>query len=189
MNTYYTNQELPVQFAAGCHKALEAVFYQYYNHLRYFTNSLIENSSQAEDIVVDTFIKLWKLRGRFQTIDNIKAFLYISARNACLDYLRHIQVRQSSHKELHYLSEESNEQSFEGNIDSKMLHQAILQIITNEIKQLPPKMKLIFTMYYLENLHVNEISLKLGLAPSTIRVQKARAVKALKVALLQKKDI
>jgi RNA polymerase sigma-70 factor (family 1) len=186
MDSSSHNQELARRFNGGEHKALEAVFNEHYRALWHFANSLIHDRWEAEDIVVETFLKLWKLRANFDTEQNIKAFLFITVRNACFNYLKHVEVKRYSHKELLYLNGESTGTDLEHLVNTKMVESEILREIIHEIKALPPKMKKIFEMVFMHNLSTDEISKELKLSHATIRVQKARAVKALRIALLKK---
>ena len=63
---------------------IENLFKQLYRPLCvYAMHYLKGNTEAAEDIVQDCFIKYWQSRP-----DNGRAFLYVSVRNACIDYLR-----------------------------------------------------------------------------------------------------
>ena len=69
-------------FTRGEQKGFSAVYSLYYQQIRYFTYKLTNNNMQeAEDITITTFVKLFRLHKNFSTQANIKAFLYITARN------------------------------------------------------------------------------------------------------------
>jgi len=48
----------------------------------------------ARDIAQETFIKVYEKRGDFDTEDKARSFLYITAKNKSLDYLKHQKVQQ-----------------------------------------------------------------------------------------------
>ncbi len=48
----------------------------------------------AEDIVHDVFLKLWDKQVFRLPENDLKRVLYVSVRNACLDYLRRINMEQ-----------------------------------------------------------------------------------------------
>jgi DNA-directed RNA polymerase specialized sigma24 family protein len=74
-------------FQRGEAHALRHVMELYDQPLRCFAAALTGNRQEGEDIVTGTFMKLWKRHTYFQTAQNIRAFLYITTRNACLDLL------------------------------------------------------------------------------------------------------
>jgi RNA polymerase sigma-70 factor (family 1) len=186
MEAPFNNQELARQFSSGDHKAFKAIFNEHYRALWHFANLLIRDRWEADDIVVESFLKLWKLRANFDSTQNIRAFLYITVRNSCFNYLKRVKVRQYSHKELLYLNGESTDVDLEQIADCKIIESEVLREIILEIKSLPPQMKKIFELIFLKGLSTEEISKQLKLSHATIRVQKAKAVRKLKLALAKK---
>jgi len=75
----------------GSTHALHAVHDLYYSSLRSFAGGLLEDIPAAEDIVTEVFVTLWRKQQDFETLQNIKAFLYISTRNACINYVKKAQ--------------------------------------------------------------------------------------------------
>src|SRR3954469_21136133 len=71
--------------------AFDRVFDEYFPQLQFFATRVTRDVEEARDIVNQVFVSLWKLRARFETLVNIKAFLYITTRNHCFNYLRHRQ--------------------------------------------------------------------------------------------------
>ncbi len=177
--------ELEVNIIRGLKKrhthAINYLFKRHYKPLCYFAWQLTGNKGEAEDIAGDVFLKLWRKHNDFETLRNIKAFLYIATRNACFDYLKHMQRKNASHEELLYLAETS-----EDIIQSHIIKSEILRNILFEVETLPPVRKQIFKLIYLENLTTSEIAQKLNITTDTVRVQKARALNLLRTQLLKK---
>jgi DNA-directed RNA polymerase specialized sigma24 family protein len=52
-------------------------FYQIYNKcyggLWYYANKIIRNKETAEDIVADTFVKLWNYKKTFESLETVQA--------------------------------------------------------------------------------------------------------------------
>ena len=51
------------------------------------------DSSTAEDIVQDVFLKIWHKNSYLFMQSDIKAYLFRSVQNACWDYLKHQDVK------------------------------------------------------------------------------------------------
>lgn len=64
---------------------IDLIFQQYYRPLCLYATHYLHDIDEAEDVVQDCFVKLIS---RSIMPENIKAFLYISVRNACIDRLR-----------------------------------------------------------------------------------------------------
>ena len=177
--------ELEINIIRGLKKrhshALNYIFKRHYKPLCYFAWQLTGNKPEAEDIAGEVFIKLWRRHNDFNSLQNIKAFLYIATRNACFDYLKHVQRKNASHEELLYLAENSEEF-----IQSRMAKAEVLQAILYEVETLPPVRRQIFKMIYLQDLSTNEIAQQLNITADTVRVQKARALNSLRTQVLKK---
>lgn len=51
------------------------------------------NAVTAEDLVQDVFLKVWQKRTFLFLKEGIKTYLYRSVQHACLDYLKHQEVK------------------------------------------------------------------------------------------------
>lgn len=88
-----TNPEFSIQaFQAGDNRAFADVYNLHYARLLALTVFWINNEQAGEDIVQDTFVKLWIKRAEYNGLQHIEAFLRVTARNACLDYLKRQEV-------------------------------------------------------------------------------------------------
>ena len=174
-------QHIIAGFQQGSKEAFAAVYNLHYSRLYAFIKKLVDDKEEARDITAETFVKLWKLHANFNTQDNIKAFLYITARNACMDFLRYRQRQTANKQEFNYvLLQQEENVAAASNDEIKTL---VLKQIHSEIENLPTQCRRIFKMAWLEGKKNAEIAEQLELTEQTIRNQKARAVKILRLAL------
>jgi RNA polymerase sigma-70 factor (ECF subfamily) len=173
-------QHIIAGFQQGSKDAFAEVYNAHYSRLYAFIKKLVEDKEEAQDITTETFVKLWKLHANFNTAENIKAFLYITARNACMDFLRYRQRQMTNKQEFNYVQLQQEGTVSSSNDEIKTL---VLQYIHNEIENLPTQCKRIFKMAWLEGRKNAEIASAMNLTEQTIRNQKARAVKILRLAL------
>lgn len=173
--------DIITRFRKGESRALTYVFKLHHNALCYFATQIIRDEQEARDIVADSFIKLWQRSKDFESLDKIRSFLYVATRNACFNYIKHIQRKQASHQEISYLEQES-----EDYIQSRIIKAELLQKIMFEVEALPPIRRKIFKMIYLEDLSIFEIATRLNISVDTVRVQKARALHFIRSTVLRK---
>lgn len=76
-------------FQQGTFRFVREIYILHYTELCSFAWQLIQDEQEVKNIVLDTFIKLVQRRESFDSLANIKAFLYITVRNASLNYLRY----------------------------------------------------------------------------------------------------
>jgi len=163
-------------------KAFAFLFKLHYRSLCYFAEKLLNDRQEAEDIVADKFMKLWSKHADFESFAAIKAFLYISTRNGCLDFLKYAKRLSASQKELAYLSENKEDE-----ILHLMMEAELLQELAKEIEILPRTPRRIFELIFFDGLDSNEVSQQLGLSIKTVRNEKARAVNLIKASFLKRK--
>lgn len=170
-------------FKEGNVDVFQNVFRKYHRPLYFFVKQLLSDPHEAEDIVSETFLKLWKMKANFETEQNIKAFLYITCRNAslnCLNYRKRITIH---HKEiLHTLSEEEY-------ISHQQSYAEILQELELAIGKLPDKQQEVMKMILFEGMTDEEIAGRLNKTEKTVRNQKNTAIHLLRINLDNKKMV
>ncbi|WEK19372.1 MAG: RNA polymerase sigma factor [Candidatus Pedobacter colombiensis] len=167
----------------GClrndNKSKEMVYKSFYGYLMGVTLRYVEDRNDAEELVNDSFIKIFKSIGQFSTpkdSDQLqKAFkgwiARISSRTA-IDFLR-------SKKTFLYVDDITEEQQplTELNAVSQLNVQDIMKLLN----KLPETHKLIFNMYEIEGFSHEEISKMLNIPDSSCRVYLTRAKNKLRV--------
>jgi RNA polymerase sigma-70 factor (ECF subfamily) len=179
------NPDVIIEFQKGDPHAFTYFFQLHYRPLCYFASQLVGNQQDAEDIVKDTYVKLWQKHPDFATPQNIKAFLYITTRNACLNFLRHLQVRESSRKELLYLEAEKGQEL----VVNQMIRAELMQEIYTEIEKLPEKRRMVFKLAYLEGLKNDEIADHMHISIHTVKEHKGKALQFLRLRFSDKNII
>lgn len=173
--------ELIALFRSGDRKALQQLYKLHYKTLCYFANKLVLDLPQAEDIVADSYIKLWNLRSNFDTLINIRAFLYITVRNACFNFLRQSKRITAAQEEMLYLLQNESD-----NIQFSEIEASLLDKIHAEIESLPKQCREVFKMFYLQQLTTTEIAERMNLSRNTVQNHKIRATKLLRTAFLKR---
>lgn len=176
-----TEEEWMAAFRDGDDTALAYFFKLHSKALAYFADRMLQDKSESDDIVSRCFLKLWEKHEAFKTAQNIKAFLYISCRNACLDYLASLKVRTKAQE--NYIAHLN---SADETVLYDIIQTEVLDMVNKEIELLPEKMKVIFKLLYLEGKTTQEIAEELNLSVQTVRNQKTKAVEMIKNSLIKK---
>jgi RNA polymerase sigma factor (sigma-70 family) len=131
---------------------------------------MLNNRENAEDAVQEIMIKLWDRRKKIEQHPNIPAYVFLTARNYCLDLLKknHPEMDSSEELSLRQVSETSHNQ-----LEWKEL-KTIIESILNE---LPDQQCEILKMRDLDGLEYNEIAEIMDLKIKHIRVLLSRARK------------
>ncbi len=80
----HTEQLLLHEVANGSEAAFRSLFERYSGKLYHFILPLTGSAELAEDIVQDSFLKIWLYRERLSSITHFNAYLFRMARNAII---------------------------------------------------------------------------------------------------------
>lgn len=170
------------RFRNGDPEAFEKIYNSYHYTIYGFARYYLQNDIEAEDIASETFVKLWKLRANFESLQNVLAFLRITTRNACLDYMKYKKRQFSNKQELLYLMDPDDQKAF---ADAEIKNE-VLKHIFNAIESLPKKSRRVMQMS-VSGMKNGEIARELGVSLQTVLNQKTNALKVIRVAVLAKK--
>jgi len=172
-------KELQFQaFKAGDITGFNYLFNLYYRPLCYFAFTLLQDQSVAEEIVDDSFLKLWKRQQLYDKEILIKAFLYSTVRNASLSRLRKCKTQARYRDDFNYLTDKS-----EHSIQEDIIRAETLNLVYQSLNILPRKCLKVFELFYLENKTYEEIAAELKLSVNGVRNHKMRALMLLKSKL------
>ena len=173
-NRVILEQKFKTDKPKGLKDNFESLFNEFYPALCSFAQHYIDDKDKAEDIVQDVFIAFWKDHSESNQIGSIKAYLYTSVKNKCLNYLKHNVVVNK------YVESEKKESIsyFFDHVIEEETH----RMIYNAIEELPPRCKEI-VLLSLQGLKNNEIAEELNVSINTVKTQKALAYNELRVKL------
>lgn len=137
--------------------------------------ALVGNADDAEDILQETYSKLWMKREELEAVRNPEAFCVTWVKNCCLDYLR--SPRANRHEEditeAYALHADS---SPERNAEEKEK----IRNIQKWMQRLPEKQQQVLRLQSFEDCSMEEIAEITGLNAGNIRTLLSRARKTLK---------
>lgn len=171
-------EKFKISNGAKKQEVFQKLFETLHKPLCFFTNRIIRNNTDAEDIVQEIFLRLWKMSpSDYIKIRTVEAFLYTSAQNRCLNYLRNLEIRNRNHKNLD--KEELDEDYFL----CKQIHAEVIAELFEAIEELPDKCREIFKRSYLDGKEDKKIAEELNISLNTVKTQKQRAKSYLRTRL------
>ncbi len=165
----------------GNEEAFKVLFELYYGKLLYFAQSYISNKEDAEEIVQDVFVKIWKKRRKIAT--NINGYLFKTTKNACLDYLRSKKNKLNVSGNLVQLEALLNFHALSDNDASSLIKKELEQKIQAGIELLPEKCKKVFVKSRIEGLKNKEISDELDISVKTVENHMSKAIRHMRLHL------
>ena len=169
-----SDPDLMKHAAAGRPEAFETVVRRHQKPLLNFFRRMGASYSEAEDMVQETFLRLFDYRFRYRPLAKFTTFLYRLASHVRVDGLRKLQ-RQPKTSEL---SEQSGET--EGRAAAEV---AAKLDVRAALDRLSEKLRPVVVMAYFQGLRYREIAEALGIPQGTVKSRMFLALQELKEAL------
>ena len=157
--------------------AFRLLFMNFYPALVSFALHYLKEREQSEDIVQEVFVSAWTNKMDYASYAGLKTFLYTSVKNACINYLKHLEVENK------YVSYVVKSADFkEESIDLSIMEEELYRLLYKAIKELPPRCREVIELK-MEGKNNEEIAAILKISPLTVKTQKQIAMKLLKSKL------
>jgi RNA polymerase sigma-70 factor (ECF subfamily) len=184
----YENEKLMISLQNGNENAFPVLVSKNLNSVYNYVLFLLKDKDSAEDVVQETFIKLWKNFRKFNKDQNFKSWLFAIARNTAIDLLRKRKDLTFSQFEnedgQNYLENflQNDEMSIEDAIDKKYED----DVLRLAISSLPAFYQEVIFFRYNDDFTFEEIAKITGQSLNTVKSRYRRALNNLKIILHQK---
>lgn len=162
------------------HEAFSLLLNKYQQKVYWHIRRMVLNHDDADDLVQDVFIKVWKNLSSFRKDSQLYTWLYRIATNESITFLNKKKTKNNVSIDdiSEQLSNSLNEEDyFTGDAIQKKLQRALLT--------LPHKQKLVFNMKYYDDMKFQEISEVLGTSVGALKASYHLAVKKIEQHLLK----
>ncbi len=151
---------------------IRTFFEKYFSSIYIFAEKFTKDEMIAKDIAQEVFIKTWESSSDFENENALKAYLYLSAKNQCIN---HLQKGKGKHA-----NESLNEHThIENNYMDEVVREETFRLLDIAIQHLPPKSKKVVELT-LKGLGNHEIAEELHISVNTIKTHKLRAYKTIR---------
>jgi len=150
---------------------LKCLFERHYTRLCILSVQYTDSLEVSEDIVQDVFLRFLE-KSNDKNVDNLKAYLYNSVRNASIDYVRaHNKYFFSDIEEASYIS---SEDISEEELTAQYKH------LNEIVKRLPPQEYQVIMAIVVQNKKYKDVAEELNISVSTVKTHFSRALKFLR---------
>jgi len=158
----------------------ELIFKNYYSRLCYYACKFIDEDFVAEDIVQEIFSTLWEKQIDLGSEIILKAYLFRSVHNRCINYINYKKITSKHHEIIHdklvlleleyYNSEHST---------AKSLFELEIKI-EDVIFQLPPQCSKVFELSRQKGFKNKEIAAELNISVSVVEKHISKALRIMR---------
>lgn len=167
--------ELPYQ-------QFQKVFEQYYNPLCNYAFSFVNDLSLSEDIVQETFVKIWERKQDIISSEGVRFYLFTAVRNNCLTHLQKEKKVPIVELNDYDAADEQIPVHQEVNVETDYRSH-----LAAAMDQLPPKCREVFMLSRMSKQSYKEIADTLGVSIKTVENQIGKALKILRAYVKDRK--
>jgi len=153
--------------------AFKKLYYFYFNKLFYQAISIVGSAEEAEEVVNDTFLSIWKNREQLQQVRSFKTYIYTAVRNKAINALARIRPYEHFDPEgteaVHYIACQ--------NAEDKINADELARILDRSVEKLPAQSRLIFRLVKEHDLKHKEVAELLDLSVKSVEYHIGSALK------------
>ncbi|OJW18131.1 sigma-70 family RNA polymerase sigma factor [Mucilaginibacter sp. 44-25] len=156
-------KELLFEVSRGNEHAFKELFSAYYQLLGTHIHRITESIELTEEVVQDSFLKIWLNRDALAGVNNFKAYLLIIAKNHALNCLRKLAREHQQHKPI------SIELVEDALADTDTSNNEYYSLLDMAIDHLPPQQQRVYLLSRHKRLKYDEIATQMGLSRETVK--------------------
>lgn len=139
-------------------------------------------TADAEDVVQDVFVELWKRKDTMKVGEQIQAFLYRAVYTRALNVLKHRDIvsgyeavmLEIHKKRVEFYQPDSND------VVKRIEDAELRRKLSDAINELPDKCRMVFKLSYLHDMKNKEIADTMGVSLRTVEAHMYKALKLLR---------
>ncbi len=159
----------------GNRDAYAVLFYQYASNLLSIAQSYLHDREESEEIVQETFYRVWKYRENMDASLSFKAYIITIAKRLIFNRAKK-KMHEIAYKD-YYLA---NQNSLNYEVDDYISFHELDNQLQKAMDNLPEKRRQIFVMSRQKGLSNQEIATQLGISVSTVENHMNKALNFLR---------
>lgn len=173
---FYSERELILAIAEHDPVAFQQLFASYYQQLYPQVKKITQSDPATEDILQETFLKVWINRDKLPEIENLRAWILRIAYHLAFTFLR----RQLLHERKVNLLIAGEETKQGLQTEDLLSFRELKQTVGEAIQKLPPQQKKVYLLSREQGLKNKEIAKELNLSEQSVKNTLVRALKLIR---------
>jgi RNA polymerase sigma-70 factor (ECF subfamily) len=174
----FSDEKLFELFKQGDDNAYKLIYDRFTPLLYVHGYKFLRDHDEVKDVIQDLFMSIWNKRNEIQLSSSLSAYLCSAAKNRILDRIAYHNVRSRYEESLQRFIDEAHWVT-----DQKVRENELRQLIEQEIKVLPAKMREVFELSRRDDLSYKQIAKQLDISDKTVKKHVSTAMKVLRIKL------
>lgn len=155
--------EIVQRVSEGDEYAFAELFHYYSSRLHVHINAIVKQPDAVDDILQETFVRVWLNRDKLTEIINIRSWIFTIASNVCYNHLR-TSIREEQRLQKLARSDVNSESGYD-----RMDFKEIRLLVAEAVQLLSPQRKKIWYLLRDAGLRQTDVAKKLGISVSTVK--------------------
>lgn len=162
---------------ASDRNSFKAIVNHFHSAIFSFLVFRLKDKSIAEDLLQDTFIRLWEKRKTLEQDLSVKSYLFTIANNLALNHIRHEKIV------LRFRESPFHEKITSENPYEKLTQRELEERVQQAVMKMSDKVRIVFLMCKAEDLSYKEVAERLKLSLATVESHMVKALRIIREAL------
>jgi RNA polymerase sigma-70 factor (family 1) len=177
---HYTDEELIQRMSRDDERAFRLLYERYWDKLLVHAYLKLGSNGEAEEIVQDAFVGLWRRRGSLQLKNSFYTYISSVVKYEILRRLASRKAKTDFEKDAIHLYREEDDSTIQW-----LNYEDLREQIESTIRSLPEKCRIVFRLSREEGLTERQIAHTLHISPKTVEAHKSKALRVLRTSLAQ----
>lgn len=169
--------DLLERLRAGSEPAYDTIFRTYYSPLVGLAQAMLGDQAEAEEVVQDVMLELWRRRRDLVIDSSLRAYLFRATRNRALNKIRHDQVVRAGE------ATASADLPLPPRADQNLTQSEIDAALLRAVNTLPARCREVFELSRVHGLRYAEIARVMDISVKTVDAQMGKALRLLREQL------
>lgn len=177
----YEEKDLLYKLKLGNVTAFTAIYNQHWKKMFYLAGSKLQNLAEAEEIVQDIFLDMWKRREELNITRCLSSYLSV-----CIKYkvINVLAKRNQQHRYSLYTSRKPN-LVVDHSTEEKLKFDELQHELMNATEKLPAKCRVVFRLRHEHGYSQKQIAIQMGISEKTVESHLSKALRTLRTSLSQ----
>lgn len=175
-------KELILAVKSGSEEAFKQLYDLWVSKLYRFVFQYLKSEEATDDVIQDTFLRIWTIRNQLKIEKSFKAYLFTIAYHFLLKEIKRLYNNPSMEEYVEYLNKETEQK---GENEEIIDYDSFTEALRKAKQHLSPRQREIFELNKEQGMSVNEIAKELGITEQVVRNQLSTVLKILRNELYQ----
>jgi RNA polymerase sigma-70 factor (ECF subfamily) len=165
---------------AGDHAAFKALYDRYADVMFAFAYSSLRSRDEAQDVVQNVFLNVWKNRARWELTTSMRSYLMRAVFNHVATLRRHLRVELAAEETILRDADTSGDWAYRTSADQDLDGQELAEALERAVSMLSPRAQQAYRLVREQHMTYAEAAHVMGITPHTLEQHVMKALKSLR---------